>query len=49
MKNWFGTGLELYFEFQIGLDIIQNYKITKLQNYVFLQNLRYKSLKFIDI
>ena len=32
VRNW----LELYFEFQIGLDIIENYKITKLQNYVFL-------------
>ena len=31
MKNWFGTGLELYFEFQIGLDIIQNYKTPKLR------------------
>ena len=32
VRNW----LELYFEFQIGLDIIENYKITKLQNHVFL-------------
>ena len=37
LKNRFGICLLLSFEFPIWSDIIQNYKITKLQNYVFLQ------------